>query len=61
MVALFTIVGLALLAAGGVGLFLATTSYPPASLQWIEGILTYGVFTILGLATIILVTMVPRE
>jgi len=61
MVILFTIVGLLLLVAGGAGLFLTYTNFPPATLDWIEGNLTYGVFTVLGLAIIILVTMIPRE
>jgi hypothetical protein len=61
MVILFTIMGLVLLVAGGTGLFLTYAHYPMATLDWIEGNLTYGVFTLLGLATIIIVTMVPRE
>ena len=61
MVILFTIMGLVLLVAGGTGLFLTYANYPMATLDWIEGNLTYGVFTLLGLATIIVVTMVPRE
>ncbi len=61
MVILFTIVGLLLLVAGGAGLFLTYTNFPLATLDWIEGNLTYGVFVVLGLATIIVVTMTPRE
>ncbi|MFC1972332.1 hypothetical protein ACFLVE_02880 [Chloroflexota bacterium] len=58
---LFTIIGLVLLCSGGAGLFLTLTNYPSASLAWIEGTLTYGVFFLLGLVIIIVLTMVPRE
>ena len=61
MAILFTIVGLLLLVAGGVGLAVTNVNYPPATLDWIDGNLTYGVFTILGLASIILIIMTPRE
>ncbi len=61
MVILFTIVGLILLIAGGTGLFHTYTNYSVAALGWIERSLTYGIFVILGLAAIIVVTMTPRE
>jgi len=61
MVILFSIVGLVLLFAGGTGLVLTYANYPLATLDWIEGNLTYGVFTVLGIAVIILATMIPRE
>ena len=61
MVILFIIMGLVSLVAGGVGLVLTYANYPLVTLDWIEGNLTYGVFTVLGLAMIIIVTMVPRE
>ncbi|MCK4782334.1 MAG: hypothetical protein KAV87_01185 [Desulfobacteraceae bacterium] len=61
MVILFSIVGLVLLVAGGAGLVLTYANFPLATLDWIEGNLTYGVFTILGIAVIILATMIPRE
>lgn len=61
MAILFTIIGLVLLVAGGIGLVITYANYPSATLDWIEGNLTYGVFTVVGLAIIILVTMVPRE
>ena len=61
MVILFAIMGLVLLIAGSVGLVLTYANFPLATLDWIEGNLTYGVFTVLGLAIIILVTMIPRE
>jgi hypothetical protein len=61
MAILFTIIGLILLVAGGVGLVITHTNYPSASLNWIEGNLTYGVFTLIGIAIIIIVTMIPKE
>ncbi len=61
MAILFTIVGLILLIAGGAGLYLTYTNYELAAIEWINGSLTYGVFVILGLAAIIIVTLTPRE
>ena len=61
MEVLFTIIGIILLVAGGIGIFLTCSNYPLATLDWIEGILTFGVFTILGVATIVLLTLTPRE
>ena len=61
MVIIFTIVGILLLVAGGIGLFLTYSNFPLATLDWINGNLTYGMFTVLGIAIIILVTITPRE
>lgn len=61
MVILLTIMGLVLLVAGGAGLILTYANFPAATLEWIEGNLTYGVFTVLGLAIIILIAITPRE
>ncbi len=61
MVVLFTIVGLLLLVAGSFGLIITNANFTPATLDWIDGNLTYGVFTILGIASIILITMTHRE
>ena len=61
MVILGTIVGLLLLAAGGVGLILTWINYPVSSLDWIEGLITYGVFTLLGIAMIVMIVLTPRE
>ena len=58
---LFTIVALVLLVAGGTGLVLTCSNYPTATLDWIEGILNYGVFVVLGLSVIVIVTLTPRE
>ena len=61
METLFAIVGIILLVAGGIGLFLTFSNYPIFTLDWIEGNLTYGVFVILGLAAIIILALTPRE
>ena len=61
MVILFAIVGLLLLVAGGIGLTLTYANFSLATLDWIEGNLTYGVFIVLGLAIIALITVIPRE
>jgi len=61
MTILFTVVGIILLIVGCFGLFLTYSNYDFASLGWIEGSLTYGAFTLLGLATIIVITVTPRR
>ena len=61
MIILFVIVGLLLLVAGGIGLSLTYANFSMATLDWIEGNLTYGVFIVLGLAIIALITVIPRE
>ena len=61
MTILFGIVGLVLSIAGIAGLFLTYLNYSVGSLDWIEGNLTYGVFTILGIATIVVLTLTPRR
>ncbi|NLE07794.1 MAG: hypothetical protein GX631_00895 [Dehalococcoidales bacterium] len=61
MVILGTIVGIILLFAGGVGLTITFINYDVVSLPWIEGLLTYGVFALLGLAVIALLLMMPHD
>ena len=61
MVIIFGIMAILLLVAGGIGLALTYANFPMATLDWVEGNLTYGVFTILGIAIAILITMTPRE
>ena len=43
-------IGILLLIAGGIGLFVINVNYPASDLNWIQGNLTYGVFTLVGLA-----------
>lgn len=61
MIVLSTIIGIILLAAGGFGLTLTFINYPVSSFEWVNGLLTYGVFTLLGLAIIIFIVMTPKE
>lgn len=56
----FIIIGLLLLGAGGVGLFITYDNFSPATLDWIQGNLTYGIFVLLGLAIVIFATILPR-
>ncbi len=53
---LFTIlpfIGILLLISGAIGLFVVNLNYSSGELIWIQGNLTYGVFTLIGLAIII--------
>ncbi len=43
-------IGILLLISGGTGLFIINLNYPAGDLIWIQGNLTYGVFTLVGLA-----------
>ena len=50
---LFTIlpfIGILLLISGAIGLFVVNLNYSSGDLIWIQGNLTYGVFTLIGLA-----------
>ena len=42
-------IGILLLISGGIGLFIVNLNYPAGDLIWIQGNLTYGVFTLIGL------------
>ena len=49
---LFTIlpfIGILLLISGAIGLFVVNLNYSSGELMWIQGNLTYGVFTLIGL------------
>ena len=61
MFLLFLIVALILLIAGGIGLFLTNANYIFGNLNWILGNLTFGTFTILGLALILFLTIFSSE
>ncbi len=43
-------IGILLLISGSTGLFVINLNYPAGDLIWIQGNLTYGVFTLVGLA-----------
>ena len=43
-------IGILLLISGGIGLFIVNLNYSAGDLIWIQGNLTYGVFSFIGLA-----------
>ena len=47
--------------AGGVGLFYTHTTLVAGSPNWVQGNITYGTFTIVGLATIIFLVIFGSE
>jgi len=47
---LLPFIGIILLISGGIGLFIVNLNYPAGDLIWMQGNLTYGVFTLVGLA-----------
>jgi hypothetical protein len=64
MGALFTgmlMIGLLLFIAGGIGLFFSYTSFALGSPEWIQGNLTYGTFTSIGLVMLILLIFAGPE
>ena len=61
MIIISTIVGILLFVAGSAGIILTWINYPVATLNWIEGLLTYGIFCVLGLGIIGMIVMTPRE
>lgn len=56
-----TIVGIILFVGGCAGVVLTWINYQVSSLPWIEGLLTYGMFALLGLGIIVFIVMTPRE
>jgi hypothetical protein len=61
---LFTIlpfIGILLLISGATGLFIVNLNYSVGDLSWIQGNLTYGVFTLIGLAMTICFTISGLE
>jgi len=54
---LMTFISLLLLIVGGIGLFVTFTNFTVGDPHWIQGILTFGVFTVLGLVTIVILAM----
>ena len=47
---LLPFIGIILLISGGIGLFIVNLNYPAGDLIWMQGNLTYGIFTLIGLA-----------
>jgi hypothetical protein len=60
---LIPFIGIILLISGGIGLFIVNLNYPTDDLLWIQGNLTYGIFTLIGLAVTIsyMVSGLERE
>jgi hypothetical protein len=56
-----TIVGIILFIGGCAGVVITWINYQVSSLAWIEGLLTYGMFALLGLGIIVFIVMTPRE
>ena len=56
-------IGILLLISGGIGLFIVNLNYPAGDLIWMQGNLTYGIFTLIGLAITIsyMVSGLERE
>ncbi|HEY51784.1 MAG TPA: hypothetical protein G4O20_08285 [Dehalococcoidia bacterium] len=54
-------IGILLLISGGIGLFVVNLNYSAGDLIWIQGNLTYGVFTLIGLAITISFTISGLE
>jgi len=60
---LIPFIGIILLISGGIGLFIVNLNYPVGDLLWMQGNLTYGIFTLIGLAVTIsyMVSGLERE
>jgi len=60
---LIPFIGIILLISGGIGLFIVNLNYPAGDLIWMQGNLTYGIFTLIGLAITIsyMVSGLERE
>ena len=60
---LIPFLGIILLISGGIGLFIVNLNYPAGDLLWMQGNLTYGIFTLIGLAITIsyMVSGLERE
>lgn len=57
----FMILALIFLIAGGVGLFYTNINFTSGSHYWIYGNLTFGTFTIVGIATLIFMAIFNSE
>ena len=57
----FMILALIFLITGGIGLFYTNINFTSASPHWIYGNLTFGTFTIVGIAAIIFLAIFNSE
>jgi len=61
MLVFFTIMALIFLIAGGIGLFYTNVNLGSGSTLWVFGNITFGVFTIVGIALIIFLALFNQE
>ena len=61
MFSVFLFLALILLIAGSVGLFFTNTVLVTSNPNWFQGNLTFGTFTIIGLALIVVLTIYGSE
>ncbi|MCK4274826.1 MAG: hypothetical protein KAW90_08015 [Dehalococcoidales bacterium] len=61
MLVFFTIMALIFLIAGGIGLFYTNVNLGSGSALWVFGNITFGVFTIVGIALIIFLALFNTE
>jgi hypothetical protein len=61
MFVFFMILALIFLIAGGVGLFYTNINLAAGSHLWIYGNITYGTFTVVGIATLIFMALFNAE
>ena len=57
----FMILALILLIVGGIGLFYTNLNFASGSHYWVYGNLTFGTFTLLGIATLIFMAIFNTE
>ena len=57
----FLILALIFLVSGGIGLFYTNINFASSSHYWILGNLTFGTFTLIGIATIIFMALFNTE
>ena len=59
--ALMTFIGLLLLIVGSIGLIITFINFSLGDSHWFQGILAFGVFTVVGLVTIVFLAMKGSE
>ena len=61
MFVFFMILALVFLIAGGAGLFYTNTTLIIGNPNWVQGNITFGTFTVVGLATLIFLALFGSE
>ena len=59
--AVMTFIGLLLLIVGSIGIVITFMNFSVGDSHWFQGILTFGVFTVVGLVTIVFLAMKGSE